>query len=437
MKDPLSVKHIHMVGIGGIGLSALARLLKARGAIVTGSDSSESPVVSGLREVGIQVAIGHRAEQVYPDTELLIHTLATSGDNPEIVAAIRAGIPTLTYPEALGKLTEEYETIAICGTHGKTTTTAMVASALETLSPNVIVGSLINGKRTNFVKGEPDSRLLVIEACEYRRSFLNYNPKVIVLTNIDLDHLDYFHDLADIQSSFREFAEKLPEDGLLIADLENETIKPILGGLNCRVEDWRNDIPEAKALDLQILGEHNIWNAACALAVAEEYEIEETRAKKALEEFQGTWRRMEEKGTTADGVLVYDDYGHNPTEIRATLKALRAKYPKKKMTVLFQPHLYSRTKLLLADFLKCFKDADKVLITDIYAAREIPDPSISGEILAKELGKHQPEVYYVGHSRDVGESLSRHLQKGELFLTIGAGDVYKVGEAFLISEKKL
>lgn len=424
-----------MIGMGGIGVSALARLLHARGAIVAGSDASDSPVADGLRREGITVAIGHHADQVVATTDLVIHTVAISPENPELLEAKRRGIPVLTYPQALGEITKEYETIAVCGTHGKTTTTAMVGAVLRSVSPTIIVGSLLAGLGTNYIAGT--GRTLVLEADEYRRAFLNYTPKIIVLTNIDIDHLDYYKDLADIQSAFRAFAEKLPADGLLITDLLSETIAPVVAGLSCRVVDWRTFLPQAKELSLNVPGAHNVWNAACALAVAEELGVGENDARHALEQFRGTWRRIEEKGMTKDGTLVYDDYGHNPTEIAVTLRALREKFPDRFITVLFQPHLYSRTRLQLDGFAHCFKDANRVLVTDIYAARELPDPSISGQILAQAIGTSHPDARYVGPLEGVLGQLGALVPEGGLFLTQGAGDGYKVGEAFLAANKAL
>ncbi len=433
MNSLLSAKRVHVIGIGGIGLSALAQYFAHHGARVIGSDSSESPVAAHLRTQGITVFIGHRKEQLSPDTELVLYSVAIAKDNPELVAAKTLGINILSYPQGLAELTRTHDTIAVAGTHGKTTTTAMIGDVLfaASLDPTVIVGSLMSRTGSNLLVG--DGKHFVLEADEYRRAFLNYTPKIILLTNIDVDHLDYYKDLADIQSAFRTFAEKLSAEGVLITDLSSPTILPILSGLSCRVVDWRSFLPQAHTFTLHVPGEHNIWNAACALAVAEELHISPSTAEGALAAFRGTWRRIEEKGTTTNGVTVYDDYGHNPTEIRATLKALHQKYPSRQLTVLFQPHLYSRTKLLLADFATCFADADRVLVTDIYAAREAPDPSISGEILASEIAKHHPDVTYIGSLEAVMPKLTQLIPPRSLFLTQGAGDGYKVGEAFLRS----
>lgn len=412
-------KHVHCIGIGGIGLSAIARYCNSRGAIVSGSDGSSSRITDDLQKEGVTVYYGHNSAHLSQDTELVIYTIAVSDTNPELMEAKSRSITCMTYPEALGLLTQEYTTIAVCGTHGKTTTTAMIASMLTACgkSPTVIVGSLLASDGNNFIDGT--SEYLVVEACEYKRSFLNLHPNHIVVTNIDEDHLDYYKDLADIQSAFQSFADKLFDDGFLIThnDVQLNTL-----GKKVNADDF-----DSEKIELSVLGEHNKRNAQLALALAKSFGLQDEQARVGLKNFKGTWRRLEYKGEQK-GAVMYDDYGHHPTEIMATLNALREKYTtdKFKLVVVFQPHLYSRTKLLLNDFAKAFTLADKILVLPIYAAREEDDRTISSEDLVEKMDN----AVYMESFDEVKKYIDKNCHSGSVVLTIGAGDVYRLHSMF-------
>ena len=396
-------RRVHCIGIGGIGLSALARLLHHEGNKVSGSDLNPSLITEALEREGIRVFTGHNAAHVTPDTDTVIYSVAVSDDNPELRRAHELGIAALTYPQALGEVTRRYKTIAIAGTHGKTTTTAMVARIFQKagLKPTVILGSLFSEEKTNFIHGE--GVYFIVEACEYQRSFLNLHPWILVITNIETEHLDYYRDLADIQSAFDELAAQV-----------------LPGGRVIREHDYAQD----EVPPLRVIGEHNRRNAQAALAAARAAGIAGDTARAALAEFTGTWRRQEYKGKTKHGALVYDDYAHHPTEIKATLAAFRGKFPEERIIAVFQPHLYSRTKQFMNDFAESFGDANKVIIMPIYAAREKNDPGVSGEILA---GKIKEGEFY-----ENTEKLRTLLEKegsGTIIIALGAGDIYKLAES--------
>lgn len=412
-------KNVHCIGIGGIGLSALARYCNAVGASVAGSDGGISRITEDLQKEGIKVYFGHNQAHLSSEADLIIYSIAVDENNPELQAARTKEIKCLSYPEALGLLTLEYTTIAICGTHGKTTTTAMVTSMLKNAgkNPTVIVGSLLKEGGTNFIQG--DSEYLVVEACEYKRSFLNLHPTHILVTNIDEDHLDYYKDLADIQSAFQSFADLLPESGSLIT---HNDVSLITKAIKVNADTYDRD-----TISLSVLGEHNKSNAQLALALSNVLGLDETLARKGLELFTGTWRRLEYKGTHKGGVF-YDDYGHHPTEIKATLQALRERYPsnKFKLFVIFQPHLYSRTKLLLDEFSESFSLADTICILPIYASREKNDESISSvDLVEKTHGAIYMETF-----EEAYKYLDKHAHSGSAVVTLGAGDVYRIHELF-------
>ncbi|MEX2369301.1 MAG: Mur ligase domain-containing protein, partial [Candidatus Paceibacterota bacterium] len=280
-----NIKRVHCVGIGGIGVSAIARLLLHRGAEVSGSDTSSSPVTEGLVAAGAEIFIGHDKEHMSDDVDLVVHTIAVPADNPELIAAKQLGIPVLTYPQMLGLLSQDMYTIAVSGTHGKTTTTAMLSEILVSAekSPTVIVGSLLHKQNSNFISGGSD--ILVVEACEYRRSFLQLNPDILIITNIDADHLDYFKDLADIQSAFAELAAKVPEAGFIVCDPEDPRVKPAISGSVATVVDYTNvDLTG----DLMVPGEHNKQNAKAAAAAAGKLDVGEGEAVETVRAFAGT-----------------------------------------------------------------------------------------------------------------------------------------------------
>lgn len=417
-----AIKKVHFVGIGGIGVSALARMMLLSGKRVSGSDSTPSIVTDRLGRLGAKIYIGHKEKNIPRNTDILVYSPAVSGNNPELMTARARGIPAYSYPEMLGIISKGKYTIAISGTHGKTTTTAMVAEILidTERDPTVVVGSFLKKKKDNFVGGKSD--LFVVEACEYRRSFLNLSPDILVITNIDADHLDYYGDLAGVQKAFSEMAQKVPKDGFIVCDPGDKRVKPALKRISANIIDYTKTKTN---ITLPIPGHHNIKNACAALAVARLLEIGKKRAEHSLEHFHGTWRRMEYKGKTHSGVSVYDDYAHHPTEVRKTLEGFRNRHKKGRITVVFQPHLYSRTKQFLNDFAKSFKDADEVIITDIYAAREYNDGTIHARDLTAKIGKEKAS--YLGDFSAIAEYLKKDLKKGDILITMGAGDVYSIG----------
>jgi len=422
------VKKAHFVGSGGIGVSAISRMMLAEGKIVSGSDVSDSAIIDELRKLRAKIFIGHSADNVADDVDLLVYTPALTADNPELKKAVELGMPTFSYPEMLGLISKNKYTIAVSGAHGKTTTTAMIAKIFIDAGkdPTVIVGSLLKDQGSNFVAGK--SEYFVVEACEYKKSFLNLNPKIIVITNIDNDHLDYYGNLENIKKAFGEFAAKLPEDGYLVCDSNDKNFKEIIENVRCKIIDYTK---VNNNFNLKIPGEHNIKNAQAAMAVAEILGVDFKKAENSLESFEGTWRRFEFKGETKNGVLVYDDYGHHPTEIKATLKGAREFFGGKKIWCVFQPHLYSRTKLLFADFGKSFGDADKIILADIYAAREPKDESINSKMLAEEITKNGGKARYMKSFDKVTGFLAENARKGDVVITMGAGDIYKIGDNLL------
>lgn len=423
-----NISAVHFIGIGGIGVSAIARLMLARGISVTGSDRENSVIIEKLEEEGAKIFIGHNATQLPDGCNLVVYSPAIKNDNPELVSAQAYGIQALSYPEALGKISSGMRTIAISGTHGKTTTTAMISEILigVHLLPTVIVGSLLKKTGSNFVLGA--SNLFVVEACEYQRSFMNLTPEILVITNIDNDHMDYYGNIEGVQKAFAEFVEKVPVSGVIVCDPNDSFVTPILARASARIVDYTK---ENLTTPLSVSGEHNIKNAKAALAVAQVFGIAGEVANRVLGGFQGTWRRMEFKGKTKGGVLVYDDYAHHPTEVRASLQGFRSKYPTKHICVVFQPHLYSRTKLLLNEFAQSFGDADEVFVAPIYAARETLDPSISTEIFVQEISKYHGCVRECSDFSEIETYLCDTLVSRDVVVTMGAGDVFKIGEQFV------
>ena len=446
--DMRKVKKAHFIGIGGIGISAVARMMLQEGKAVSGSDAAESEITRELAKLGARIFIGQKAENISRKTDLIVYTIAISKDNLEFVEALRSRIPMKSYPEMLEEISRGKFTVAVSGTHGKTTTTAMIAKVLidAKLDPTVIVGSFLldggqgstldRGKgrtfKTNFISGK--SKYFVVEACEYRRSFLHIQPTILVITNIDNDHLDYYKDMLDIQRAFAELVSKVPKNGYVVTNATDRAIRPAIKNAKCKIVDYCEF--HSKNLKLKVPGSHNRENAAASLAVAHILEIEKKKAAKSLEEFLGTWRRFELKGKTKNGALIYDDYGHHPTEIHATLSGARELYPKRKITVIFQPHLYSRTKLLLNEFAKAFSFANRVILAPIYAAREPVDSTISSDILAKKIEEHRGEAVSLPSFEAIEENVLKTLKKGEIVITMGAGDVYKIADELVDAKSK-
>ena len=439
--DLKKIKKVFFIGIGGIGISALAQMALSKGMEVSGVNDEEGKTVDSLREMGIEV-VSKRHFDTLPEVDMYVYSDAWLYRGPEILQTAKdTGKPVLSYFEALGEFAKEYKVIAVSGTHGKTTTTAMVAEVLVDagLDPTVVVGSFVKKFNSNFREGK--SEYLVLEADEYNRHFLNFRPFVTVVTNIETDHLDYYKDIDDIKNAFGQLV--LQTSNVVVHNGNDTNISILARKYKGRVLDYGKFLE--KVPKLSVPGVHNRMNAACALAVADILKIPEEVAKKSLSDFSGTWRRLEKRGVTESGVIVYDDYAHHPTEIRASLQGLRELYPppsskipasqSKKITVLFQPHLYSRTKALFDDFAKSFKDADRVLLLPIYFAREALDKSVSSEKLAnaiyafflKEWKQFPVDAFLDLESAEKFVS-NLNLGNSDVFVTMGAGEAYKVAD---------
>lgn len=422
-----NVTHLHCIGIGGIGLSAIARMFLMRGVAVSGSDIAPSLVTGELEKLGAVISFGQSESSIPSETDLVLYTIAIPEDNPELIDAKERGVVLMTYPEALGLISRSHRTVAVAGTHGKTTTTAMIAEMLKDtgFDPSVVVGSFLKESASNFISGESD--LFVVEACEYRESFSHLSPDILVITNIEADHLDYYKDLEEIIAAFNRVVRKVPRDGYIVADRTDPTVYRALEGAQAAVVDYDVFVDN---IELSVPGEHNRKNGAAALAVGGVLGGDEEALRASLMQFEGTWRRFEKKGETKEGALVYDDYAHHPTELRATLSGARELFGEKSIIAVFQPHLYSRTKLLLSEFAASFGDADKVFVLPIYKAREKDDGTISSEMLVQEMEQHRDNVLLVESFDDVVKELEG-LDENSVILTLGAGDVYKVADALI------
>ena len=406
-------------------MSGLAQLLVERGDRVTGSDREESPTTELLRKKGIEIHIPQQAENVPEDAEVFVYSAALPSDNAERVRARELGIPELTYFAMLGVVAKEKRVIAVAGTNGKTTTTGMLGRILKDANAQatVVVGSIVKDFGSNYLKGSSD--WFVVEACEYERHFLSLSPEILVVTNIEFDHTDYYKDLADVQNAFRTLMEKVPATGFIVTNPESPSIAPLLEGLSATVVDYTKE----PAYHLGVPGDFNVENARAAASVARlmEPSLSEEAIKISLNEFKGSWRRFESKGATKQGALVFDDYAHHPTAIKATLSTLREK-TEGKIYVAFHPHLYSRTKDLFDDFGTSFGSADEVLIAPIYAAREIEDGSVSSELLAERLMSQGVSARALSFS-EIEDVLRTEPKEGDVIMTMGAGDIYKVADA--------
>ena len=424
--SPPILRKAYFIGIGGIGMSALAQLLADHGVFVAGSDREASPVTDLLEEKGIPVIIGQDGSGVPPDADVVVYSEAVWEDNPERVRAKELGISQKSYFTVLGEVSSGKKTIAVAGTHGKTTTTGMLARILRDAGaePSAVVGSLVRDFNSNYLSGTSD--LLVVEACEYKRDFLTLMPSVLVITNIEFDHTDYYRDLADVQSAFAELIGKVPADGAIVTDALHPNIAPLLVGVAPRVIDYTQ---EAEYF-VKLPGEFNMMNARAAAAAATFVlpDIGQETLKESLAAFSGTWRRFEYKGKSQNGADVYDDYAHHPTAVRKTVAELRER-THGKLVIAFHPHLYSRTRDLLDDFSTAFHGADQVLIAPIYAAREANDGTVSSALLAERITANGT----LAEALSFEEIATRLAEagKGDVVVTMGAGDIYKVADALV------
>ena len=424
---------IHMVGIGGIGMSGLAQLFLHEGKSVTGSDRGEFPTTKLLKEKGIPVVIGDG--EIPEGTEILIYSDAYGEDNKERVKAREMGITERSYFEALGEISKDYFTITVSGTHGKTTTTGMLGKALidSGLSPTIIVGSILKDFDSNFVPGRNiEKDILVVEGCEYMDHLLQLDTDMLVITNIELDHPDYFDDLEHVQRTFRRAVEQLPKDGKVIVNLGEENIKPVIDGIS---KDRIVDYSQTKIGDLLLIGDFNKENAKAAKAAALSYkpslEGMEERIDESLASFKGAWRRFEYIGETKNGAEVYDDYAHHPTAIRVTLESVREKFPDKEITVVFYPHLHSRTKAFFSEFVEELSKADSVIVAPIYKARKEDTSGVSSELLVEKIKEENKNAFYFKDADEIIEHLERNTSEKDIIITMGAGDNYKIGEKII------
>jgi len=428
---------IHFIGIGGIGVSALAKYYLEKGHKISGSDLISSEITEALKKLGAKIYIGkHKAKNLPEDTDLVIHSLAVQPNNPELISGHRMST-ILSYPQALGELTKQYFTIAVSGTHGKSTTTAMIGLILVKagLDPTVIVGTKLKEfGNSNCRVGK--GKHLVIEADEWQASFLNYWPKLIVLTNIEKEHLDYYKDLRHILRTYREFVSHLPRDGILVTNREDKNIRKIIFNqfsiFNFQKDKSKNKQKLKKLL--KVPGEHNVLNGLAALTTVRALKIPDKISLKALSEYKGCWRRFEEKiiKLKAKGCKLISDYAHHPTEIKATLKVIREKFSGKEIWCIFQPHQYQRTFYLFDDFVKVFKEAsiDRLIITDIYDVAGRENKKIKKKISARKLIKaiNKPQAIYISTIKKAADYLKKNLQGREVVIIMGAGDIYKLGE---------
>ncbi len=448
-------RHIHLVGIGGSGLSAIARVLLQMGFQVSGSDRQDSATLAELRTLGATIFVGHAALQV-AGADLVLISSAVPADNPEVAAALAAAIPVVKREAFLAALLQTRTLIAVAGTHGKTTTTGMIATVLAGagMQPGFIVGGLVRNLGVNAAAGAGD--LFVIEADEYDHMFWGLHPTVAVVTNVEWDHPDCYPTAADFDAAFVRFVSQVRPAGWLVACADDPGAQRLAaareaagaavarygltpgallyakrveftphGGSQAEVWQGERDIG---ALRLQVPGEHNVRNALAALAACQCVGVAPETALTALATYRGAGRRFELKGEAAH-IRVFDDYAHHPTEIRATLAAARHLVDKGRVWVVFQPHTYSRTLALWSEFCQAFAAADQVLVTDIFAARETDTLGVSGAALAAAIA--HPAVRYVTSLESAAELLAQALQPGDLLLTLGAGDGYRVGEMVL------
>lgn len=417
-------------------MSALAQLLVAGGSAVTGSDREASPTTDLLRSKGIEVCIGQKSENVPDDCTQLVYSDAVPEDHPERVAARERGIPELSYFQVLGRVSAGYRTVAIAGTHGKTTTTGMLAKILRDAGadPSAIVGSIVKDFGSNYLPGASD--LFVVEACEYRDHLLELSPQILVVTNLEWDHTDYFPTLAAMQETFRKAILAVPAHGVIVTDPSNPNIAPLLANVKAPVIDYTQE----PAYALRLLGGFNQDNARAASAAARAVlpALTDEAVAHALLDFHGTWRRFEYKGELPGDITVYDDYAHHPTAVSETLHALREKLKAAgkdgRIVAAFHPHLYSRTRDLLDGFARAFNDADQVIIAPIYAARETDDGSVSAETLASHIREEGVSAQAADSMQEVQALIESVLQPGDTLITMGAGDIYKVADA-LVSAK--
>lgn len=447
------IQHVHFVGIGGIGMSGIAEVLVNLGFRVSGSDLKHSTVTDRLQQMGIEFTEGHDASNV-GDAHVVVRSTAVRDDNPEITEAQRRSIPVIPRAEMLAELMRlKPHTVAVAGSHGKTTTTSMVATVLghAGLDPTIVVGGVVGAFGSNAHLGTSD--LMVVEADESDRSFLMLTATIAVVTNIDREHMDYYHDMEDVRACFKNFVNKVPFYGTSILCLDDPNVQAIIPlierrrityGLSAQADVsahnvrhdhefgssftvWRGNEVVGE-VTLHVPGMHNVYNSLAAIAVGFELEVPFETIAEALGTFAGAQRRFQVKGEV-DGVLIIDDYGHHPTEIRATLAAAKIGSGGRRTVVLFQPHRYSRTHDLMGEFARSFNNADTLLVSDIYAASEEPIEGVTAEALTEAIARYgHKDAHYIGGLENAAQLIRERVQPGDMVITLGAGTVNRVGD---------
>lgn len=453
-------RHIHFIGIGGISMSGLAEILLEKGYIVSGSDLRKSDITERLVKKGAKIYIGHNAKNIQ-NAQLVVYTAAVGKDNPEFVAARENSIPLLDRATFLGQLMKTYPfAVGVSGTHGKTTTTSMLSVVMEqaNLDPTILVGGQVDEIGGNVRTG--NSEYFLTEACEYVESFLKFHPYIAIILNIDEDHLDYFRDIDHIYESFLKYSRLVPEDGFVIGCIDDPRVEKLMqeAGRNTisfgidKKANWMahsisyddNGCPtftpsyngqDMNPIHLKLPGKHNIYNALAAYAAGYALGVDENIISKALAMYNGTHRRFEVKGII-DGITVIDDYAHHPNEIKATIATID-NMPHNRVWCIFQPHTYTRTKKLFDRFVDAFDGVDRLIITDIYAAREKDTGEIHSRDLVSAIRGKDQDAIYISEFEDILKYLLKNVHPGDLVVTMGAGDVYRIGDSFLKNLQKL
>jgi len=454
--DLNKVNKVHFIGIGGISMSALAEVLMSKGIRVSGSDSVPSDLTARLEQAGAQISYVQQAENITDDIELTVYTAAIKEDDGELMASRQKNIPTIPRATLLGLIMKSYkEAIGVSGTHGKTSTTSMISHILlaAKADPTIMVGGILNSIQGNLRIGKGDT--MITEACEYTNSFLSFFPTIAVILNVSEDHMDFFKDLDDIRNSFKRYANLVPEYGTVVIGSDIENVSYFTDGLKCNVITFGTAQSGANVyaanisydelangsfdlclngdvlthINMKVTGLHNINNALAAAATALAMDLPVSVIKEGLESFLGTVRRFEKKGEV-NGFTIIDDYAHHPDEIKVTLETAK-NYPHEKLWLVFQPHTYTRTKAFFKEFAETLSMADAVVLADIYAAREKNTVGITSADLYEEMKKMGTEVYYYPSFEEIEKFLLKNCKKGDLLITMGAGNVVNIGDDLL------
>ncbi len=426
-------QNIYLIGIKGAGMTGLAQILSQRGKNVWGSDTPDVFFTDQvLKREGIKVLSKFQTKNITKKIDLVIYSTAYNEKNIEFRTAKKKGLKMISYPQALGLLFEHQYNIAVCGTHGKTTTTAMLGYVLQELEldPTVVVGSEVEQLGGNARSGL--GNYLVIEADEYQNKLKYYNPQAVILTSADFDHPDYFKNQTAYNKVFKDFVKRIPPDGVLVACWDNKNVREIARVAKCRVVKYGFKIYDLrfKNIKLQVPGEYNQLNALAVLTLIKELGLEVKKARNILEKFRGCKRRFELLGRVK-GILIYDDYAHHPVEVAKVLETARKEFPKRKIWAIFQSHTYTRTKVLIKDFAKSFKEADQVIVLDIFGSAREKQGTITPQQVVKEINKYSKNATYHGKIKVVVDYLAKEVKPGDVVITIGAGENWKVGEGLI------